>query len=264
MRSAASVAVSSPSRTCCSSAGRERAVPRGGRAAGRAARRGPSTRSSRPAGHGAWRPARPVESSRVRCCSSRSHTASRPVPRGRCSVSTGGVQAASGRVHQPQRARQFTGRGAGVALVRAVRLVDGDHVGQLQDALLDALELVAGAGQGEQQEGVDHARDGGLGLADADRLHQHHVVARRPPSPRSTRGSPWRPRRACPRVGEGRTNAAGSTASRSIRVLSPRMEPPVRLEDGSTASTATRWPSPVSMRAERVDEGRLARPRAPR
>ncbi len=43
-----------------------------------------------------------------------------------------------------------------------------------------------------------------------------------------------------PAEGEGRTKAAGSTARRSIRVLSPRMEPPVRLEDGSTASTATR------------------------
>ena len=30
--------------------------------------------------------------------------------------------------------------------------------------------------------------------------------------------------------------------SSSIRVLSPRMEPPVTLEDGSTASTATLWP----------------------
>ena len=41
--------------------------------------------------------------------------------------------------------------------------------------------------------------------------------------------------------------AAGSTARRSIRVLSPRIEPPVRLDDGSTASTATRCPSPVSI-----------------
>ena len=32
-----------------------------------------------------------------------------------------------------------------------------------------------------------------------------------------------------------------------MRVLSPRIEPPVRLEDGSTASTATRCPSEVSM-----------------
>ena len=30
-----------------------------------------------------------------------------------------------------------------------------------------------------------------------------------------------------------------------MRVLSPRIEPPVRVEDGSTASTATRWPLAV-------------------
>ena len=29
-----------------------------------------------------------------------------------------------------------------------------------------------------KQEGVDHAGDGHLGLADADRLDQHHVVPR--------------------------------------------------------------------------------------
>ena len=32
-----------------------------------------------------------------------------------------------------------------------------------------------------------------------------------------------------------------------MRVLSPRIEPPVRPLDGSTASTATRWPAAVSM-----------------
>ena len=31
-------------------------------------------------------------------------------------------------------------------------------------------------------------------------------------------------------------------ASCAIRVLSPRIEPPVRVDDGSTASTATLWP----------------------
>ena len=49
-----------------------------------------------------------------------------------------------------------------------------------------------------------------------------------------------------PDVGDGRMNASGSTARRSMRVLSPRMLPPVRVDDGSTASTATRRPSPVS------------------
>ena len=43
-----------------------------------------------------------------------------------------------------------------------------------------------------------------------------------------------------PADGDGRTNACSSLANRVIRVLSPRIEPPVRAEDGSTASTATR------------------------
>ena len=43
-----------------------------------------------------------------------------------------------------------------------------------------------------------------------------------------------------------------------MRVLSARIEPPVRAEDGSTASTATLWPVPVRKRAERIDGGRLA------
>jgi hypothetical protein len=41
--------------------------------------------------------------------------------------------------------------------VRSVGLVDRDDVGQLKHALLYALELVPGPGQGQQQEGVDHA-----------------------------------------------------------------------------------------------------------
>ncbi|CAM5368098.1 hypothetical protein FALB51S_01697 [Frigidibacter albus] len=41
--------------------------------------------------------------------------------------------------------------------------------------------------------------------------------------------------------------ARGSRLRRSIRVLSPRMEPPERAEEGSTASTATRSPCAVSI-----------------
>ena len=40
-------------------------------------------------------------------------------------------------------------------------------------------------------------------------------------------------------------NAFGSWASRVIRVLSPRIQPPVSVDEGSTASTATLWPSSV-------------------
>ncbi len=41
--------------------------------------------------------------------------------------------------------------------------------------------------------------------------------------------------------------ARGSCESRAMRVLSPRIEPPVREEEGSTASTATRWPAAVRL-----------------
>src|ERR1700678_3252035 len=59
-----------------------------------------------------------------------------------------------------------------------------------------------------------------------------------------------------PAVGDGRTKAAGSVASLVMRVLSPRMLPPLRVDDGSTASTATRcpwsmsWPPRASMKVD--------------
>ncbi len=46
-----------------------------------------------------------------------------------------------------------------------------------------------------------------------------------------------------PDDGEGRMKALRSTESCVMRVLSPRIEPPVRDDDGSTASTATLWPA---------------------
>ena len=39
--------------------------------------------------------------------------------------------------------------------------------------------------------------------------------------------------------------ASGWAASRPMRVLSPRIDPPVRVDDGSTASTATRCPCEI-------------------
>ena len=44
-----------------------------------------------------------------------------------------------------------------------------------------------------------------------------------------------------------------------MRVLSPRIEPPLRVLDGSTASTATRWPALDEVQPERLDERRLPR-----
>ena len=67
--------------------------------------------------------------------------------------------------------------GLGAGRIVAVRLVDGDHVRDLQQALLDALQLVAGARQHQRQEEVGHLGDSGFGLADADGLDQDDVIA---------------------------------------------------------------------------------------
>ena len=60
-----------------------------------------------------------------------------------------------------------------------------------------------------------------------------------------------------PAAGEGRMKASGLADSLAIRVLSPSTEPPVRMLDGSTASTPTRWPCCGQPGAERLDERRL-------
>jgi hypothetical protein len=57
-----------------------------------------------------------------------------------------------------------------------VGLVHRDDVGDLEDAALDPLQLVAGAGQRQEQERVDHLGDGDLRLPDPDRLDQDDVV----------------------------------------------------------------------------------------
>ena len=97
-------------------------------------------------------------------------------------------------------------------------------------------------------------RDGDLGLADADGLDEHDVEARRLADEhrlaRAVRDAAERAARRR-RADERRS---GSRASRSMRVLSPRMLPPVTGLDGSTASTATRWPALDQVQAERLDE----------
>ncbi len=51
-----------------------------------------------------------------------------------------------------------------------------------------------------------------------------------------------------PLVGEGRMYASGWRPRSAMRVLSPRIEPPLRWLDGSTASTATWWPASMACR----------------
>src|SRR5690606_6310388 len=60
----------------------------------------------------------------------------------------------------------------------AVRLRDHDDISHLHGSPLDALKLVAGARQRQEQEAVDHRMDGRLRLAGADGLYDDEVESR--------------------------------------------------------------------------------------
>ena len=60
----------------------------------------------------------------------------------------------------------------------AVALVDDDTIGDLHDAALDALQLVARTCHLDKQEEVDHRVTGGLALSDTDGLDEDLVKAR--------------------------------------------------------------------------------------
>ena len=123
----------------------------------------------------------------------RPHLVEAPCRSAREQVSTGGR-----RVEGPGiiiRIAPASSRAAprGGRLAVAVGLVDRDDVGELEDAALDALQLVAGTGQGEQQEGVDHLGDRDLVLADADGLDDDDVVAGRLEHEHRLAGGPGHP-----------------------------------------------------------------------
>ncbi len=79
--------------------------------------------------------------------------------------------------------------GGGVRAV-AVGLVDDVHVADLQDSGLGRLDAVAHAGGEEDHRRVGLRGDLDLGLADADRLHEDHVAARRVQDADRLRGRP--------------------------------------------------------------------------
>ena len=84
------------------------------------------------------------------------------------------LEAARGRVGQLEHAAQ---RPLGVLHARVVGLVDHQQVGDLQNAGLDRLDVIAHAGGLDHQGGVRQAGDIHLGLAHADRLDQDQVKA---------------------------------------------------------------------------------------
>ncbi len=142
--------------------------------------------------------------------------------------------------------------------VLAVGLVDGERIGDLEDALLDALQLVAGARQHEHQEEVDHRVDGDLALADADGLDDDHVVARglahqhrlaRPPRDAAERSA----RRARPDEGFGR---GGQARHARLVAEDAAARPRARRIDGEHGDAL---PEADQVEAERLDEGALRR-----
>ena len=121
---------------------------------------------------------------------------------------------------------ELAGGHAGLPLVLLVRLVDRHHVGDLEDALLDALQLVAGARDGEEQEGVDHPGHGDLGLADADGLDQDDLGAPgldQPDRLARAAGDPAERRLARARAdeGEGRAGEVLHEASHYCGAIAP-------------------------------------------
>ena len=76
-----------------------------------------------------------------------------------------------------QRTGVLDARAVGFQPVVAVGFVDGHGVEHFEDAALDALQFVAGAGQHEQQKEVGHRAHGGFGLTDADGFDEDVAIA---------------------------------------------------------------------------------------
>ena len=60
--------------------------------------------------------------------------------------------------------------------VVAVGFVDCQQVGDLDDALLHALELVSGTGDHDEQEKIDHGSNGDFVLSHADGFHEDDII----------------------------------------------------------------------------------------
>jgi hypothetical protein len=122
----------------------------------------------------------PLASSVARCSSTIFQIVSIPRPSSALTVTTGGFQDGFAGRRQVEGRPILRRRLRSARDVLAVGLVDGERIGQLEDAFLDALELVAGARASmSTRKEVDHRGDGELGLPDTDRLDQDDVVAGR-------------------------------------------------------------------------------------
>ena len=119
---------------------------------------------------------------------------------GRSPVSRPGVQIE----HHPQDSRSAIGS-------LQVGLVDGEDVGDLQDAGFDGLDVVAQAGGCDDDGGVGCLGDLHLRLARPHRLHEDHLEARRVQHLDRVAGGPGQPAQAAP-AGHASDEDAGVAA----------------------------------------------------
>ena len=142
----------------------------------------------------------------------------------------------------------------------AIGLVDDEHIADLEQTRLVRLHRVAPARVDHHDRGVGFAHDLDLDLADAHRLDEHPRLADCVEQP-DRLGRRERGRRDGPRVAIERMKTPGSVAWSCMRTRSPRIAPPEKGDDGSTASTATSMSAARSERDDLARERRLARAR---
>jgi hypothetical protein len=158
---------------------------------------------------------------------------------------------------EPDHVLDLTHRGVGPV---AVGLVDREDVADLEDAGLGRLDAVSHPGRQQHHGAVGQTGDLDLGLADADRLDQHDLAARRVEHPQRLRG----------RAGQAAEVAAG----RHRPDVDPRVERHVlhahpvteqRASGERRARVDRQHPDPQPSSTVRRDKGRcrggLAHPR---
>ena len=62
--------------------------------------------------------------------------------------------------------------------IGSIGFVDHDHVRQLHDSALHALQFVSGTSERDEQKKIDHVMHGGFGLADSNGFDQDILVTR--------------------------------------------------------------------------------------
>ena len=144
--------------------------------------------------------------------------------------------------------------------VVAVGLVDGQKVGQLEDALLDALQFVPRPGQQQDEETINHAADEHLALAHAHGLDQHDIEAGGLAEHDRLAGAPGHAAKLA--TARRRTDERLRPARQGFHAGLVPEDAAVRHRAARVHGEHGHTPAGVAeLHAERIDEGALARAR---